>query len=155
MFYSQFIVADSAYWYLPVYLEFSLISISVSRLVLHLRETADAHHSHYLGEPNSISLSNLTTTLTTNGNHRHRHVVDHGWDSRPSAAPAHPPNPYYSDIKQVKLSLSGHLYPAQSQLSNRKTDPGAPCVGSEDALCAPNATDTLGHATIYASGIGR
>jgi hypothetical protein len=64
MFYSQFIFADSSYWYLPVYLEFSLISISVSRLVLHLREAAEAHHSHFLGETTPISLSYLTTTFT-------------------------------------------------------------------------------------------
>jgi hypothetical protein len=161
MFSSQFVFADSSYWYLPVYLEFSLTSISVSRLVLHLRETAEAHHSPFLNEATSISLSNLTTTFTPNDNHRHRHAADRGWDSRPSAAPqystlsvqcpVHPAHAYYSDISQVRLSLSGHLHDAQSHLS--KTDPGALCVGSEDALCASNATDTLGHATFYASGI--
>jgi hypothetical protein len=49
------------------------------------------------------------------------------------------------------------LHHAQSYVSSRKTDPGALCVGSEDALedalCTPNGTDTLAHATFYASGI--
>lgn len=164
MLYSQFIFADSSYWYLPVYLEFSLISISVSRLVLHLREAAESHHSHSLSEATSISLRDLATNIPLDDNHRHRHAADPGWDSRPSAAPrysaisvqspAYPVHAYRIELQQVRLSLPGSLDDAPSHISSRKTDLSALCMGGGDAPCAPNTTDPLGHAIFHASGIG-
>ncbi|KIM25692.1 hypothetical protein M408DRAFT_26018 [Serendipita vermifera MAFF 305830] len=61
-----FTLADNSWWYMSTYIEFSLISTSVSRLVLHLRGVASASSENpqdeddgERGHSNSIPLSKM------------------------------------------------------------------------------------------------
>ena len=165
----QFITADTSYWYISTYLEFSLISTSVSRLVLHLRRIAEVNHT--LGPDDSIPLSRMTQDHLPPGTPGHARNARGGrGERRPphardiSSSFQNPAYSVYSYEDPTPAPFSSSAYLRASVVSGaegglertRETSPASPVSpGTADLLMVPGNGQGHQHGHGHGHGHGR